>query len=170
MISEMEALASYGFGIAALGCYAGLVLLALRWFRGVAPVLILAGAALLVHLGAIGIAIVDALPVAYWHGAAIYWLGVVGIVFAFGAVYKSISLRILCALVARPGRALTIDELTAEIVRPSFVGRIAILSDGGLIRAEGGRHTVTPAGRALAQRIRRVQRWAGISESGLYSS
>ena len=78
---------------------------------------------------------------------AVCWL------FAFSAVYKSVSLRILTQLARTPGHSLPLGAITVEYVRPEFEARVALLvrvgwaewtADGILVTESGQR--APPAG------------------------
>lgn len=133
-----------------------------------APVMLLAIAAVISHgLGvALGAMLVPQFQ--YWDAASIFGLGVMGYVFAFGAVYKSVSLEILLGLADRPGRRAPLSEIIEQQVPSLFEGRITILLDGGLVEQIDARFAATAAGRNMAARIGRLRRAFGIGDTGLY--
>ena len=91
-----------------------------------------------------------------------------GYVFAFGAVYKSVSLEILLGLVDRPGRTAPLSEIVDRQVPDLFLGRTKILIDGGLVEQADSRFAATAAGQTMASRIGRLRRAFRIGNTGLY--
>ena len=134
----------------------------------VAPVAILAFAALMAHAvsSLLGIALIH--PFAYWNAAAIFCFGVMSYVYVFGAVYKSISLRILLDLTRRPARTIAFSDISDRQIPEIFNERSVILIEGGLVAADGDTFVPTPAGERLAARIARARRLFAIGDTGLY--
>jgi hypothetical protein len=89
-------------------------------------------------------------------------------VFAFGAVYKSVSLDILLGLLDRPDRRAPLSEIIERQVPDLFQGRTGNLVDGGLVEQVDARFAPTAAGRDLADRIGRLRRAFGIGDTSLY--
>ena len=104
----------------------------------------------------------------YWDAASIFAFCVMGYVFAFGAVYKSVSLEILLGLSARPERKSPLSEIVEQQVPSLFQGRIEILLDGGLVEQVDTRFAPTAAGRKMATRVGSLRRVFGIGDTGLY--
>ena len=116
------------------------------------------------------------IAVAVWFGPAPYWpiaassgCGAAIWLFAFSAVYKSVSLRILSQLAQIETHSLSFEVVTAKYVHPEFEARVALLqalmcadltTEGYLLSTHGAR---------MATRIRTVQRLFGIDRSGLYA-
>lgn len=133
-----------------------------------APVTLIAIAAIVSH--ALGV-ILGALLLAqfqYWHAASIFGFFVMAYVFAFGAVYKSVSLDILLGLVSRPERSAPLSVIVEQQVPHLFQGRIDVLVDGGLVEAENSHFSPTAAGRSMAGRVGRLRSTFGIGDTGLY--
>jgi hypothetical protein len=89
-------------------------------------------------------------------------------VFAFGAVYKSVSLEILLDLAQRPGRTALLADIVERDVPEIFRGRTDILVSGGQVEREGPCFAVTATGRAMADRIAQLRRAFAIGDTGLY--
>lgn len=154
-----------------LGCFALNAGVSLVWLRlpgRSAPVARLAASALGTH--AIGVAIAGAAcgPFAYWPAAAVSGFLAAAWLFAFSAVYKSVSLRILTHLDRAPGRALPMAALTEQYVRPEFDARAAVLVKMGLVAAVGGAWALTAKGNDTARWIEAVRRACGVLGDGLY--
>lgn len=143
-----------------------LVLLRLPTRKG--PVSLLALLGLAVHGAGVGLALLTDLALTYWHGAALYWFLFNAYLFAFSAVYKSVSLRILWQLERSGPAGLPFDAISAGHVAPQFQDRIKILVEGGMARQEAGQFHISPAGKKWAARFARVQRLFGIQRGGLY--
>jgi hypothetical protein len=104
-----------------------------------------------------------------WRFAAFYACGVAVAIFIFGAVLKSLSLRMLEFMAATPDRSATVDQLTLAVIVPQLNERIALLQANGWIVQDGDVYTATDHGRAVAARMEAVRRFLRIEASGLYS-
>ncbi len=159
------------FGLAAALLHVVMVPVAIRRLRHVAPVTLHVLSGLLAHLAQIcamllyGIQNGVALP--YWHGAAVFGGVSAGYVFAFSAVYKSVSLRILAQTI-KAGGQLNVEEVESRLIRPEFLDRVGILAAAGLVSASANAYRIAAAGLTLAGRLRALQRLFGVSRSGLY--
>ena len=153
------------------GCTAAhvpLTLLLLRAPGRASPVARHALSAALTHV--IGVAAAGFLvgPFPYWPAAAASGFGAVVWLFAFSAVYKSVSLKVLTRLAATPGGELPFDAITGDYVRAEFTARAEVMVALGWVRDGPDGFELTPAGAAAARRLRAVQRACGIETSGLY--
>ncbi|MBR0815533.1 MULTISPECIES: hypothetical protein [Bradyrhizobium] len=136
------------------------------WTLG--AVMLLAIAAVVTHgLGMMfGIFVVPEFQ--YWDAASIFGFLVMGYVFAFGAVYKSVSLDILLDVVDRPERRAPLTDIIERQVPALFQGRIRNLVDGGLVEPLDTHFAPTIAGRTMADRVGRLRRAFGIGDTSLY--
>jgi len=163
---------SFAIGLIAAIVFAVLAHILQRMARAfawsVTPVILLAISALLAHVFGIVLGILTVPQFQYWDAASIFAVCVMSYVFAFGAVYKSVSLAILLDLTGRPGRAAPVSEIVEGQVPRLFQGRTQILVDGGLVEQTGQRFTATAAGRNMAGRIGWLRRIFGIGDTGLY--
>ena len=153
-----------------LVCFALHVAVSLVWLRlpgGLSPVARHAISALATHV--VGVVTAGWLGVAfaYWPAAAVSGFCAVCWLFAYSAVYKSVSLRILAELERSPDRALPLETITDEYVRPEFESRVVVLvrmgcaedvEDGYAITSKGNRYR--PPHRARAADIRDQREWA----------
>jgi hypothetical protein len=133
-----------------------------------APVMLLALAAVVSHLLGVLLGVLILPQFRYWDAASIFGFGVMGYVFAFGAAYKSVSLDILLGLVDRPGRTAPLSDVVDRQIPDLFLGRTKILIDGGLVQQVDSRFAATVAGQTIASRIGRLRRAFGIGNTGLY--
>lgn len=133
------------------------------------PVLILAAAAALAHLSTSLLAAGLIPSFQYWTATSVFCFGAIIYVQTFGAVLKSISLRILLDLTDRPSRRIDLDEISLQQIPQIFAERCDILIETGMVSREQEEFLPTPAGRTLAGRIAWLRRLFGIGDSGLYN-
>jgi hypothetical protein len=166
----MSNLLALEVGLLALAGHVVLTTILVRSLFYRSPVLlhVVSAAAMVVVLAVI-------LPVLFGRDARPFWIavsalygGAVVFLFLFSAVYKSISLEVLCALNLAPQHRLTLDAITEKLVLPRFVERIDLLISSGLVLRTNDGYFLTERGRRAARQLRGVQRFAGITQSGLY--
>jgi len=134
----------------------------------IAPVAILALAAVVSHVASISLGVMTVRPFQYWNAASLFGFGVMLYVFAFGAVYKSVSLEILLDLAQRPGHTAALSDIVDRKMAEIFRGRTEILVSGGQVERAGSGFVVTEAGSAMASRIAQARRAFAVGDSGLY--
>ena len=134
----------------------------------VPPVAILAFACLAAHAASSVLGLTLVHPFTYWNATAVFCFGVMSYIYVFGAVYKSISLRILMDLTRRPARTIEFSDISDRQIPEIFNERSVILIEGGLVDADGDTFVPTPAGQRLAARIARARRLFAIGDTGLY--
>jgi hypothetical protein len=163
---------SFGFGIIGVALFVILAplmqFIARRAGLSIAPVGILALAAVISHLVSVlsGIATIENFR--YWNATSVFGFGVMSYVFAFGAVYKSVSLEILDSLTRQPERTVPLPDIVDRQIPDIFRERTEILLSGGLVTRIGPCFETTAAGGKLARRIAQIRRTFGIGDSGLY--
>jgi hypothetical protein len=157
-------------GLACFALHAAVSLVALRLPGRMSPVARHAASAFGTHIVGIAVAAMIVGPFAYWPAAAVNGLLVVCWLFAFSAVYKSVSLRILTHLDRVPDHSLTIDAIAENYVRPEFAARALVLVKMGCVVESNGEFALTEKGKAIARRIALVQRVWGIESGGMYGS
>ncbi|PDT91416.1 hypothetical protein CO669_05285 [Bradyrhizobium sp. Y36] len=134
----------------------------------VAPVTLLAIAAIVTHGLGVMLGVFVVAQFQYWDAASIFGFCVMGYVFAFGAVYKSVSLDILLSLVGRSERRAPLSDIVERQVPALFQGRIGNLVDSGLVEPVGSHFAATAAGRSMAGRVGQLRRAFGIGDTSLY--
>lgn len=163
---------SFAVGLAAVVVFAllapALQLMARARAWALGPVILLAIAAVVSHGFGVMLGIFAIPQFQYWNAASIFGFCVIAYVFAFGAVYKSVSLDILRGLVDRPDRRVPVLEIAERQVPDLFRGRIGNLVDGGLVEPVDSHFRATAQGRNMAGRIGRLRRAFGIGDTGLY--
>ena len=163
---------SFACGLAGILLFAILApvaqVIARRAGSPMAPVAILAMAAIVSHAASIVLGVMTVRHFQYWNAASIFGFGVMLYVFAFGAVYKSVSLEILLDLAQRPGRAADLADIVDRKVPEIFRGRTDILVSGRQVERTGDLFAVTASGRVTASRIGAMRRAFTIGDTGLY--
>lgn len=163
---------SFACGIAGIIMFAVLAPIALTIARRagstIAPVVILALAAIISHAASILLGIATVAHFQYWNAASIFGFGVMLYVFAFGAVYKSVSLEILLDVAKRQGASAPLADIVERKVPEIFRGRTDILVDGGQVERRGPCFVVTAAGGKIASRIAAMRRAFAVGNTGLY--
>jgi hypothetical protein len=104
----------------------------------------------------------------FWIDVSVLYGGAVAYLFAFSAVYKSISLGVLRALNKAPRHRLELASISRDLVLPRFAERIELLIANGLVLSTTEGYSLTVRGRRAARQLRAVQRFAGVTRSGLY--
>jgi hypothetical protein len=103
----------------------------------------------------------------FWAFSASYWFLTLCFLMVFGAVYKSLSLRMLLDLLEAPGRSSAKDELFARYIRDvSYRHRLEVIQESGFATRTGEGFTLTERGRGLARIIATLQRAFAIERSG----
>lgn len=90
--------------------------------------------------------------------------------FAYSAIYKSISLRLLVESAQAYPDSVSIEKLHRDAVLPRFKDRINLLLAGGQLEVKGDLLVVTNQGKRLCRKIDGIRVFLGFSRSGLYYS
>jgi hypothetical protein len=139
----------------------------LRLAPGAAPSRAAVLLAVVVGGATLGVAAATRPVVAVWPLVASYSFLSLVFLLAFGAIYKSISLRILGDLLRRPGRRDSYDAILGRYIEEeSYRTRLALLVSEGLARREAAGFTLTARGERLARAVSTVQRLSHIGASG----
>lgn len=156
--------------LTAVGGFAGylaLVLVALRIAGATPPAIVVILAAFAAYLGMAVIVTVVSPPFLFWPSSAVYWFLAICFLMVFGAIYKSISLRILAELSMRPGRRDDYQAILGRYVhRESFQGRVRILVADGMATDRQNGLALTQKGRRIARAVAALQRLFKIERSG----
>jgi hypothetical protein len=153
--------ASIGFCL-----YFGLVALALRLWPE-RPAHLAVGLGVIVYPIALLAALFVGYTIFFWSFTAVYGSLTLTFLMAFGAIYKSISFRILLDLYNAPGRTEPYDTVLARLIRSeSFGRRLEVMKESGFVDVNSGRFTLRPAGARIAGLVGFLQRIFGIKRSG----
>jgi Ca2+/Na+ antiporter len=142
--------------------------IARRAASSVPPVIILATAAVISHGASVLLGVAAMPQLQYWNAASVFSFGAMLYVFAFGAVYKSVSLEILLDLARRPQRRTPLADIVERQVPDIFRRRTDILVEVGQVERVGSTFAITASGRKLADRIAHIRRAFAIGDTGLY--
>jgi hypothetical protein len=153
-------------GLVAAVAYGGVLLVALRVTR-LSPTLIVLATGAIVYVAAALVFVLLGQIVGLWAYSTTYWFLVLCFLMAFGAIYKSLSLRMLLRLLDDPGRTASVRALAEDyVLGESFADRLRVATESGLVSATGVGYQLTSRGTSLARRVRTVQLWFGIEKSG----
>lgn len=156
--------------LVAVGGFAGylaLVLIALRIARAAPPAVVVILSAFAAYPAMVVAVVTVSPPFLFWPSSAVYWFLAICFLMVFGAIYKSISLRILAELAIRPGRQDDYQAILGRYVhRESFQGRVRILVADGMATDDGNGLVLTQKGRRVAGAVAALQRLFRIERSG----
>lgn len=156
------------WGVAALAGHMLSVTALLRLPR-VSPmgVHLVSGVAGLGLLTAAGLIFATAFP--FWHAVSLFCFGASAFMFAYSALYKSLSLRMLLSASLATGTRATWARLVDETLRTNFEERVDLLIAQGLAMRVGQAYRLTPRGQALSLTISRARTLFAIGTDGTYS-
>jgi DNA-binding HxlR family transcriptional regulator len=147
--------------------YLACVVIMLRIACAAGPSRIVIGAAVIVGIVTVVGALVVRPVILFWPLFASYSLLSLTFLLVFGAVYKSISLRILGDLLQRPERSDDYQRILARYIEEeSYRARLSLLVSEGLAEREDARFRLTPKGGRLAKAVSNLQRFFVIRSSG----
>jgi len=145
--------------------YLAVVVILLRITHQTHILLIFTGSAIVVF--AAGVASVGGF-VPFWYFSSYFGAAVVAIVFIYGVVLKSLSVKMLAAIGSAPLPGLTLDELAAVITLPAYADRAALLVEKGFATVVDGHYSTTKIGSQTAERARFWRRKLYLESEGLY--
>jgi hypothetical protein len=102
----------------------------------------------------------------FWAFCVSYGFFALCFLMAFGAIHKSISLRMVACLWHAPGRTLSVAALEQAVLRPSYEERLALVVERGYATRSGERWALAPEGARLVRSVRALQALFGIGRSG----
>jgi hypothetical protein len=153
-------------GIAGFVLYVATFAAILRLPRA-SPARVAIGAAILAYAGTLAAAVFGGHGVNFWSLSVLFWFPSLVFLMGFGAIYKSISLRILLRLLERPGHAENYSAVLARYVESeSFENRLKVMEVNGFAQRTAAGYALTEKGRRLAQTIERLQGIFAIEQSG----
>jgi hypothetical protein len=131
------------------------------------PALIVIGSAVLVYVALLTASPAMLQRLAFWPFSAAYGFLTLCLVMLFGALYKSVSLRMLGDLSKVAGHALPEQELLARYIEEdSFGRRVAILLEQGHAERTADGLKLSSKGRRVAAAIHGIQEAFAIRASG----
>lgn len=154
-------------GLLGFAAYFGAICLVLRLGRRQAPALMSLATGFAAYAVVLGLLILAGQNVPFWSYSVTYWCFVLSFLLAFGAIYKSISLRILLDLFKRPGRCGSYEHVLATYVAlESYQNRLTVIQDSGFATRAGERYILSERGRHIASLTAAVQQVFAIRRSG----
>jgi len=154
-------------GIIAFFGYTALLLLLLRVFHKVEATFVVLLAALFIFPVALASFVALAPSVNLWVFSTSYWFLVLSFLMGFGAIYKSLSLRMLLTLLETPTHEKSAESFRKEyIFGDSFNNRLQLMVDQGLAERTDDKLSLTIRGASWANRLVTLQRVFGIMRSG----
>ena len=155
------------FGGLSFLLYLACVVIMLRIACAAGPSRIVIGAAVIVGIATVVGALVVRPVILFWPLFASYSLLSLTFLLVFGAVYKSISLRILGDLLQRPEWSDDYQGILARYIEEeSYRARLSLLVSEGLAEREDAGFRLTPKGWRLATAVSNLQRFFAIRSSG----
>jgi hypothetical protein len=141
-------------GLLGFVVYLVAVPLLLRLRPGAEPATVVLAVALALWLVSLVALLAAGQRVNFWAFSISYSFLVLCFLMAFGAVYKSISLRVVAYLYRSPNHSASPQALERDILERSYQERLAILADRRYADRAEDRLTLTRSGE-------RVASWAG---------
>jgi len=103
----------------------------------------------------------------FWALSVSYWFVAVSFLMVFGAVYKSISLRMVLDLHERPGRSAPEAAIKAGYVEADgFESRLGVIVESGFAKKAAEGYLLLPKGRRVARLAAALQQAFAIERSG----
>jgi hypothetical protein len=158
--------AGIAYGLLAFFLYAGAVPLLLRLRPGGEPATIVLASAFVLWLATLAGLLAMAQRVNFWAYSTSYWFLVLCFLMAFGAIYKSISLRVVARLLTAPGHSESHDAIARDVLDRSYEERLALIADKGYADRREDGFELTQSGRRIAAMARTLQSLFGIARSG----
>ncbi len=154
-------------GVCGFTAYLVLTACLLRLLQRKAPALVVITASILVYLAILVVVMLSDWVVMFWYLTATYWFLVLCFLVMFGAVYKSISLRILFDLLNRPARSDLYARILERYIRQeSYMSRLQVMmSDGLAVQLPAG-FQLTEKGYRIAAIVHAIQQAFNIQRSG----
>jgi hypothetical protein len=157
---------SFVFSIGGFAIYLLIVLMLLR-VSSMSPAALVCISALALYPLTLAMPLVLKISIEFFRFSATYWFLTALFLLAFGAIYKSISLRILLDLLEQPERSENYEAILGRyIFKESFENRLEVMRKAGLAMATDGNYELTEKGRAMAAFISLLQRIFAIKQTG----
>lgn len=155
------------FGLEGVVVYLVLVPFLIRLFTQIPPALLVIVLSVLIYVVLlIGVEFMFT-PLFFWAFSATYWFFSLCFLMIFGAVYKSISLRILLDLLHCKGRTNSYQAVLDRYVRhESYQDRLQIMVSEGFANCDAQGFSLAPKGRRIAAVVMYLQKAFRIEKSG----
>lgn len=141
--------------------------LVVRVARSYSPALLAVGLSFLGYLALLVSALFALGTNSFWSISVSYWFGCLCFLMVFGAVYKSISLRVLDQISQSPTDRLDEAVLSGEYIKSdSFDRRLTVILENGYAEKTELGFSLLPKGQRLARIVRWFHRTFSIERSG----
>jgi hypothetical protein len=144
------------------------IMLVLRLIKKISPAVLVCSSALLVYFS--GLVLIDVFDysVNFFTFSSLYWFLTLCLLMIFGAVYKSISLRMMLHLLNQPKKSDYYDAILKNYIKDqSYTNRIGILIEKKMIApSEKNAFSLTKKGLFFARNLSLIQQFFSIKESG----
>jgi hypothetical protein len=155
------------FATGGVAFYIAIVTIVLRLPWTISPARAVIGAALLAYVMVLAATAALGRNANFWTVSIVFWFPTLLFLMGFGAVYKSISFRILLDLLVRPGHAELYSAMLARYVETeSFQNRLVVMQKNGYTMLTTSGYALTSNGRRIARMIGVMQRLFAIQRSG----
>jgi hypothetical protein len=162
-----QELVSFAWGVAFSSLHVIAVIISLKCLKKVAPVLIHAASA---FINFILLCVVNEMAeVHFWIALTVLAFCASFYLFMYGAIYKSLTLRMLCAAHSRGG-SISVDELDSVVTLPTFELRITLLNEMGNVAAVRDGYSLTSKGEKTANFFSRIRKIFRIETKAVYHS
>jgi hypothetical protein len=153
-------------GFAAGLAHVGSVALMLRRVKA-SPAGVAIASSIAIYLVLLALIFVLRVPAAFWGLSISYWFVAVSFLMVFGAVYKSVSLRMVLDLYERPGRSAPEAAIKAGYVEAdSFESRLGVIVESGFAEEAEDGYVLLAKGRRVARLAAALQKAFAIERSG----
>jgi len=146
--------------------YLGVVPLILRIRLGGEPAVIVAIAAVALWVLSLAALLAAGQELNFWAFSTSYWFLALCFLMAFGAIYKSISLRIVAHLLECPNQGETYAKVKRLVLEESYQERLGIIVAKRYADRTGDRFLLTAKGSYIARWARFLQTIFLIARSG----
>jgi|GEM_PF-2558660 len=150
------------------GIYVFLLISALRLIKRISPAALVCGLALIVYIGSLVFLMTHEEYIHFFTFSSTYWFLSLSLLMIFGAVYKSISLRMMLHLLNTPDKTDSYQAILEHYIKSqSYLNRFEILLEKELIESHDAHsYRLTTKGRWLANKLWFIQKTLAIKESG----
>lgn len=159
---------SIGLGIGFFGIYLITILCALRIVKEKSPAVLVCGSAILIYIFGLMVIYCMGWAINFFSFSSTFWFLSISVLMIFGAVYKSISLRMMLHLLNQPAKTDTYDAILENYIKnQSYTNRVDILLEKNMIQKEDETlYCLTNKGKFFASLLGGIQQTFSIKESG----
>lgn len=144
------------------------IIISLRLFKNISPTIQVCSFPILIYCLGLTVIVILKVKILFFLFSSLYWFLTISLLMVFGAVYKSISLRMMLNLLKKPNKAELYEiVLKKDIENKSYLERVNILQKKNWIKpSKNQTFVLTERGRFFAKSIGLLQALFSIKESG----